>query len=812
MNQRYETFSETEAPFKNGAFKNFGAPSNPFKSYVSFARLLELWRSYEADGNPLLATCAKKINEALQKAPALAQPIIDLAVLDGHADLLEQLMSAIFPLAHWHEIAGAALVPYAMQPFYVTPGFKRLDLLSDGKFKTGLNVDPMQFEAGKILSIYSHILRQFYDLDLSFDYPLIITSSDAQTGLERHHRIMFDVRFVEIKLAAGKPVVDKENLNRLIANPTALQLWYELLPPSAFELHGFAVLNVIDVTDQEILSSVKNDLLEKDALTAAEKFQRLQTKLRALLQRPALKLGLAGIPGAQNLLREHGRKIGQSFILDDKCREHCSTFSGSIYDRLLKQKDLVIVPDLTAYDSATQVEQEIIKQGIKNLLVAPLFYEEKFVGLLELGSPNCGDINAMNVLKLKEIFLLFALAIKRSLDELNDRIEAVIKTQCTAIHPAVEWRFRRAAIKYLQEQNSGSVMGMEPIMFKEVYPLYGVSDIRGSSTLRNRAIRDDLCEQLQMAREIVLLAHRHKSLPYLSQINHRLGKQLHRLEEGLGSGDEMSIIEFLGWEIEPHFEHFKTFDRAVEEKIQIYRTALSPLIGAVYNKRKDYEESVAALNETVCNFIDAEQARAQAMFPHYFEKYKSDGVEHGIYIGAALVEDGKFDPIYLKNIRLWQLMLLCGVARQAEKLKPQLKVPLELAHLILVQNQPLTIRFRYDEKKFDVDGTYNVRYEILKKRIDKAVIKGTRQRLTQPGQIAIVYSHAKEAAEYRDYVDYLQGSGYLTDKLEEFDLEDLQGVHGLRALRVTVNLQASVLKPRLKTTEPVLPEMAAATA
>jgi hypothetical protein len=536
----------------------------------------------------------------------------------------------------------------------------------------------------------------------------------------------------------------------------------------------------------------------------------LQSKLRALLQRPALKLGLAGIPGAQNLLREHGRKIGHSFILDDKCRKQCSTFSGSIYDRLLKQKNMVIVPDLTTYDSPTQVEQEIIKQGIKNLLVAPLFYEEKFVGLLELGSPNSGDINAMNVLKLKEIFSLFALAIKRSLDELNDRIEAVIKTQCTAIHPAVEWRFRCAALKYLQEQNSGGVFAMAPIVFKEVYPLYGVSDIRGSSTLRNHAIRDDLIEQLQMAREIVLLAHRHKSLPYLSQINHRLGKQLHRLENGLGSGDEMTILEFLRWEVEPHFDHFKTFDRAVDEKIQAYRAELNPLIGAVYSKRKDYEESVAQLNETVCSFIDAEQEKAQALFPHYFEKYKSDGVEHGIYIGAALAEDGKFDPLYLKNIRLWQIMLLCGVARQAEKLKPQLKLPLELAHLILVQNQPLTIRFRYDEKKFDVDGTYNVRYEILKKRIDKAMIKNTSQRLTQPGQIAIVYSQAKEAAEYREYIDYLQGSGYLTDELEEFDLEDLQGVHGLRALRVTVNLQASILKLPMKTTEPMLPEMVAA--
>ena len=62
-------------------------------------------------------------------------------------------------------------------------------------------------------------------------------------------------------------------------------------------------------------------------------------------------------------------------------------------------------------------------------------------------------------------------------------------------------------------------------------------------------------------------------------------------------------------------------------------------------------------------------------------------------------------------------------------LKPELKVPLDVASLILVYNASLSIRFRMDEKRFDVDGTYNARYEIIKKRIDKSFIKGTNLRL-----------------------------------------------------------------------------------
>ncbi len=80
----------------------------------------------------------------------------------------------------------------------------------------------------------------------------------------------------------------------------------------------------------------------------------------------------------------------------------------------------------------------------------------------------------------------------------------------------------------------------------------------------------------------------------------------------------------------------------------------------------------------------------------------------------------------------------------------------------------------------------------MKKRIDKATIKGTSERLTQPGKIAIVYSQPREVSEYRQYIDYLQASGYLTDKVEEVELEDLQGVQGLKALRVTVDMQTPV--------------------
>src|SRR5262249_42091151 len=137
----------------------------------------------------------------------------------------------------------------------------------------------------------------------------------------------------------------------------------------------------------------------------------------------------------------------------------------------------------------------------------------------------------------------------------------------------------------------------------------------------------------------------------------------------------------------------------------------------------------------------------------------------------------------------------CGIAIRTERLKAHVSVPLEVTNLILVQHAPLAIRFRFDEKRFDVDGAYNVRYEIIKKRIDKAVIRGTTERLTQPAKIAIVHSHASEAAEWRDYIEYLQRRGHLTAGVEDLELEELPGAEGLRALRVGVDLSQTTAAP-----------------
>jgi hypothetical protein len=133
--------------------------------------------------------------------------------------------------------------------------------------------------------------------------------------------------------------------------------------------------------------------------------------------------------------------------------------------------------------------------------------------------------------------------------------------------------------------------------------------------------------------------------------------------------------------------------------------------------------------------------------------------------------------------------LLALAARHLYQMKASLLLPLETTQLIMVYNKPISISFRTAERKFDVDGIYNARYEVVKKRIDKAYVRNSNQRLTKPGTISIVYFNETDAEEYIRHINFLRKEQLLEGEVEKLELEDLQGVNGLKALRVSVCFQ-----------------------
>jgi hypothetical protein len=682
-------------------------------------------------------------------------------------------------------------VPFQLRAFHATPSFRQF-LLDDQGFVQGwLNLDAEDAARGRLLYAYDAILRAHYGMSLDVDdHPFTLAAHDPDSGLERHFRIQVDTRFLEVLALAPLPALDEATRVQLLRGGSAPKLLADVFPPDAFAFSGFTVLRATEVTDQAVLSAIQRDLIDKESIVSTERFQALQDKLRTLLSRPAVRLGLAAFQDGRVFVLNYGCDIEYGCIFADTEHLRMSDFAGSVHERAVTLGAPIVVDDLAAEPQRTPFEDSLVGQGVRSILVAPLRYQDRPIGELELTSPNPGDLGPMSLMKLREVLPLFAMAVRRSLDELEARVQAVIKEKCTAIHPSVEWRFRRAVLDSIEE-HEGEATELEPIVFRDVHTLYAATDIRGSSVERNLATQEDLGAHLRLAFDVVEAARAARPLPILDEIGYRIERHARQIRQTLTSGDEVTTLTFLRRDVEPLFTHLGEFGPAVREGLEAYRAALDPGLGTVYRRRRAYEESMTLVADTVSQYLDAEEELAQSMFPHYFERQRTDGVDHTIYVGASLVESGQFDELYLRNLRLWQLMVTCGIARRTEAIRSRLTVPLATTHLVLAHHAPLSIRFRFDERRFDVDGAYNVRYEVIKKRIDKAVVQGTRERVTQPGKLAIVYSQPAEAAEYRGYLEYLGARGYVVGEVEDLPLDDLQGVHGLRALRVDIDLSAA---------------------
>ena len=761
----------------------------PFRSTLSLEPLIAYWHEQETASNAGVGQLARAIGEQVAQAPWCRGPLADYALLESNCDLVETLMLAVFPPASFATDIRGVVGPFQRRCFYATPYFKDVMLNKDRIIKQPLNIDLAAMERQMGLMAYHLVLKRLYGTELPSLGGIVFTVPDYKIGLYRHYGVDFNSDFVTVKAVGELPTLSPAQLETLLHHRHDPDVWRTMLPPEHFELEGLNLLQLLDITDQEILSELKYDLLERDVLQTPARFEQIQEKLRVLFAQPALQLGIAAYDEKKRAFVDFGRKINHSFLAKQVQHHAASNSFRVIYERLLQEREPLVLKDVAAADLPEDLRHRIMGLGIHSAILALLPYGNDTVGLLELGTPAVNGLNEFDMEKVAQFVPLFAVAVKRNAEDLQTRVQAIIQEKFTAIHPTMAWRFADAARNLLGEFDAGNrAAEMEPIVFGEVYPLHGSCDIRGSSTVRNDAIQGDLIEHLTLANKVLKKASEYQQLPILDELKFYVSKNLTRLREGLLSGDEANIYDSLKRQVEPLFEYLAAHTEALRPIITNYWSNIDPKLGILYKRRQDFELSVTQLNDAVSDYLDEEEEKAQLMFPHYFQRNKTDGVEYNIYVGSTLVEHKPFDLVFLKNLRLWQLLTMVEITRRTAALKAMLPVPLETTQLILIHGQSLSIRFRQDERQFDVDGAYNIRYEIIKKRIDKATVLGTGERLTQPGTIALVYAQSREATEYFEYIDYLQDRGLLAPGIEELELEELQGVKGLLALRVRVKL------------------------
>ena len=762
----------------------------PFPTEFTFKHVIEHWRTRAVQEGSVSKAQLEALEERLAKAPELTGSIDDISILDAHQDTLELMIAPFFPIHSWNTELKALGKAFTEEFFYTSPRFEQVIgdkatfvLKEESEEKKNLTV------FWRLLYSYRAILGRYYQRSMVVDQPMIYTIPHLRTGLDCYYKLNTHPTFIQIENLRPLPELDDETLDYLVDNFHNMDLWMEYFPPEHFLFSGFSIHSFVDVTVEEAAARLEHILLSHHGSITDESFDQLQRELRILFRLPDIRLGLASLQRNGALNFHSTKKSWNSLKIREAPEMTREAIEGSIYGKVLREGQNIIIEDIANRKDPSPVESQLLALGVRNVSLSPLYYQDQLVGLLEISSKNPGDLHPLSSHKIRQVTQFFAWAVHENRERFESRIQRLIKENYTAIHPTVEWRFREAAIRSLNQQQLGEPVEPEPIFFEEVFPLYGAADIRGSSNRRNESIRDDLMEHMNLARELLDQVNRHLPLSIVGELDFTLEKKIEAIRKGMSPGDESSTIEFILNEVNPLFRHLQQTQPALRPILDTFMQRTQSGTQLLYQKRKAYESSLRLINETIAGHLLKEQQQLQQVFPHYFEKYQTDGVEYNMYIGASLVKDREFAGVYLRNLRLHQLISACEIARKIAGLQPKLEEPLAITQLILVHSSPINIRFRQEEKQFDVDGAYNVRYEIMKKRIDKAVVKGTEERVTQPGHIAVIYTMDKERDEYARYIEYLQAKGFLRNEPEHLLVEDLQGVQGLKAIRLEVELQ-----------------------
>ncbi len=759
---------------------------SPLRLQVSFNKLLQHYETLANSDDEFVAEKATRILKTADNFPELRDGFSDVSMLkEREKEISVILQDSFSPVLTKNEIKTAS-VPFHNLIFNSSERFKNIIEIAGDDFELDIKNMPKD---DKYIIACTIILNFCYGYNLNFKRPFYYEIPDAN-GILHYYKILYNADFTEIIPNKNAPKITQKDYDELLDNFENIDLWKEKFPPNSYTFKGFVISNIFDVTDDQSISNIKSNLIGDDKRKDENFMEGFHEIFRSLFGINDLKVGFS-IFNKEEGIFERVYGVGMnSFLLGNKESASCS---GSLcswsYNRLINENKYFSVSDVDrimekAKDSAPHITA-LHEQGIKSAIFAPIANESGLMGIIEIVSNKPQVLNSINANKLIDVMPFIVSAVERSKSDEENLIEAIIQKECTSIHPSVHWRFEKEAKDFIKSEFNGEQAIFKKIAFDNIYPLYGQIDIKGSSEARNKATRLDLTLQLNAVKDIFEKASEIETLPIYDQFIYQINEYLEGLNTHFQVDSEQQISEFVKDEIEPALKHIYTID-TLKESIDTYFDSIDDKVDVLYRHRKDYDDTIALINKEMASLLDKKQEVAQTMYPHYFERFKTDGVEHNMYIGESITKEESFSPIYLYNLRLWQLQVMCEMENSYYQMQSGFPVALDVASMILVFNQPLSISFRMDEKQFDVDGTYNARYEIVKKRVDKAYIKGTKERVTQKGKISIVYSQKQDEREYLRYIKFLQSKHYLDTDVEIVELQDLQAVTGLKAIRVSV--------------------------
>ncbi|WP_286768096.1 MULTISPECIES: GAF domain-containing protein [Sphingobacterium] len=714
--------------------------------------------------------------------------------LNAYKDILQLIYSLSVslidtaPKRYW-----ALTTALAEEAFYGTEAF--FDLASHQLVEQEMQG---KMRAGSLLTnreklFYTLIFDRLYGFSPNENSSIVYHHLNDQGEIIDYYDLDIDFKFVEIKAKKTLPALD---IGRLSENPSdSIFDWNTVINTvklEDFELSGFSMVTLRKTSTEHTLRRIQSILLDLPTYNYHLFLADLEKIITPLLKGPDTVFSLFplfqlnGVPFFDYSITNKSILFAEAYTANKTFK-----INPEIAGYLKHPHVIFYTSNATngIRNTTSIFDEQISLSGVTTYLCIPLIHNHSLSGILEIYSREQDQLDSQTMQALGSLVPLLSQLAQDITLEFKKRIDDIIINRFTTIQPSVQWKFNHIAAQYIQElENDSQDAHIKAVVFEEVYPLYGAVDVKDSTIIRNASILKDFSfkvKQLAMLIDELSLDGKHKLIMTFSARVDQITESLDHI-----SFDEsmVKIIEFFRKDVQPFLEEarkqFPSKIAVIEHYAKHFFTNRDT--GEFY--RNEFETSLRQINQLISRELDHFNSFIQGNYPSYFQKFRTDGIEYDIYIGESITPQQSFSYEFINVFRRQQIVSMARIALKAYHAKDTLPLALETTQLIFINPHSIDISFREDERRFDVEGSLNIRYEIIKKRIDKIRVKRTKERLTQVNKIAIVYLSDEILEDLMLSIQAIYDMGIIEHTIEHLKLEDVQGIAGLKAIRLSVNL------------------------
>ena len=263
-----------------------------FNSHLSFRPLVNALKKNITEGNPGMQKLYGKVVIEFESHPELMGTITNLSIIEPHMELIQELLSAVFPPTTANYMYGVS-IPFKNETVYTSPLFKKLLIkhgtneiqIPENDIGEIINHEKLHFAIGLVLKKY-----------LGYNSPETTRSvypfHNEHTGLTRYMEIRIDGRFIDVNPVGEMPEMPKSIINHHTNSIMTIIELMEHVPLDKFVFDGVSVIRVNDMTEAEVITKIKNRLLDINAFSDASVYTELENYVQCLIGLKGLGVGI----------------------------------------------------------------------------------------------------------------------------------------------------------------------------------------------------------------------------------------------------------------------------------------------------------------------------------------------------------------------------------------------------------------------------------------------------------------------------------------------------------------------------------------